>query len=662
MGTGASPRDFSRGPGPRRPFHTVAAEPSNLKRQSGAARGLAPSAVGSSLLGSAAVRFCPQCSEFYPNDATFCARDGGALQPVRDPNIGRTIASRYRLVKRLGTGGMSSVYLAQHVMIERLSAIKILRQDLAKHPTHRERFLREARAVNRINHPNIVEISDMGEADGVTYLVMEYVNGPSLHEELSHGPMPWPRAVRIGLQVAAALGRAHQMGVVHRDLKPENILLARRGEERAGAAVHLTHTADDLVKLTDFGIAKIADEPSLTIGEHLFGTPGYIAPEYVEGHEADARSDLYGLGVILYETTTGLLPFDGQGMALLTASVEKPPIPPSVRARVAGREPYLPGLEALILSLLARRPADRPSSAFAVYDALVALLLSPGERERAASLDAGDVMTPSTAEVALGDYREYAAERGPSHTMVDAEIPAEVSLLHRTETHDLAAVSNIGTERWRQALARLESAIAEAEGGGARATPAQVLRAVELATLARGQVRNVERASQRVTAAQARVDALEEEGRVFRADIGRALDQLVLDRARAEARAEETRARRATMKEEEEQEADRTSDAFLWETTALEVATGSSEADREDLAYQIDALERRLKERNEALERLIVEASGELEGSLAAVQHLTNELGRLLRDATAQVRAPGETGGGAAPPDGARPGRGSSEQ
>jgi serine/threonine-protein kinase len=582
------------------------------------------------------VRFCPQCSAFYANDVTFCPSDGRELLAVKDPYIGRTIAARYRLVRRLGTGGMSSVYLAHHVMIDRLSAIKILRQDLARHPTHKERFLREARAVNRINHPNIVEISDMGEADGVTYLVMEYVDGPSLHEELAKGAMPWPRAVRIGLQVAAALGRAHQMGVVHRDLKPENILIAKRPRD---AAVQLVHAAEDLVKLTDFGIAKITDEPSLTVGERLFGTPGYIAPEYVEGSEADARSDLYGLGVILYETTTGALPFDGQGVGLLTAAVQGAIVRPTARAHP--QQPYPPALEALILALLARRPEDRPPSAFAVYDALVALLPHADTHVEAALVPPP---LPSTREV---EHVEWPPESEPAMTVVDAELPAAVSALHTTETSDLSwSAAEVGTAGWYEALGRLEAAIGAAERDEARsAAPERLERAVEIATLARVKVRSLERASELVESQQARVDALEEEGRRFRADIGRALDQLVLDRARAETRAEEMSARLASMTEASG--ADPTSDAFLWETTALRVASGTSELDTDDLTFQIETLERRLEERNAELERQIVEASGALEGSLAAVRHLTHELGRMLNDATAEVRLPGQTG---APP------------
>src|SRR5580692_10473954 len=154
------------------------------------------------------MKLCPRCSEPFADDAGFCPFDGAVLERSDDPLVGRTLAARYRLVRRLGTGGMAFVYLARHVMIERLSAIKILRRDLAMDPSHRERFLREARAVNRINHPNIVEITDLGESDGMVFLVMEYVEGESLIAALRRGRFTWPRAARVAAQIAAALARA----------------------------------------------------------------------------------------------------------------------------------------------------------------------------------------------------------------------------------------------------------------------------------------------------------------------------------------------------------------------------------------------------------------------------------------------------------------------
>src|SRR5690606_17356085 len=153
------------------------------------------------------------------------------------------------------------------------------------------------RAVNRINHDNIVEITDFGETeDGLVYLVMEYVPGEPLLQYMAQGPFGALRALDVAEQCLSALARAHQMGVIHRDLKPENILLVQRKERR------------DFVKLLDFGIAKILDAPSLTGSQQIFGTPGYIAPEYIQFTEIDGRAALYALGCILYKMVTGALP------------------------------------------------------------------------------------------------------------------------------------------------------------------------------------------------------------------------------------------------------------------------------------------------------------------------------------------------------------------
>src|SRR5271156_3840810 len=190
------------------------------------------------------MKLCPSCAEPFSDEASYCPFDGATLVRNADPLVGRTLAARYRLVRRIGTGGMGVVYLARHVMIDRLSAIKILRQDLGLSPAHRERFLREARAVNRINHPNIVEINDFGEDGPIVFLVMEYVEGESLMAAVERGPMDCRRALAIALQIGSSLARAHELGVIHRDLKPENVLLFVRDDV-------------EIVKLTDFGIAKI---------------------------------------------------------------------------------------------------------------------------------------------------------------------------------------------------------------------------------------------------------------------------------------------------------------------------------------------------------------------------------------------------------------------
>ncbi|MEZ4326724.1 MAG: protein kinase [Polyangiales bacterium] len=295
------------------------------------------------------MRTCPRCQETFGPTFIGCKQVGCPMRMPMDPNLGKTVGGRYRLISRLGSGGMSTVYLARHVLIERLVAVKTLRRDLARESMQRDRFLREARAVNRVNHENIVEITDFGETeDGLVFLVMEYVPGDSLLSAMANGPMSAPQVLDLALQVGSALARAHQMGVVHRDLKPENILLV----PRKGAFPH--------VKLLDFGIAKIMDAPSLTGSQQIFGTPGYIAPEYIKGNELDGRADLYSLGVILYEVATLALPFDYEYPAdLLVKHVTDPPVPPRKR-----RPEVDACLEALILRCLEKDPDARFRDAY----------------------------------------------------------------------------------------------------------------------------------------------------------------------------------------------------------------------------------------------------------------------------------------------------------
>ncbi|MEI8259787.1 MAG: serine/threonine-protein kinase, partial [Deltaproteobacteria bacterium] len=206
---------------------------------------------------------CPLCGDELSPGVGRCPRDGLMVGDANDPLIGATLAGRYRILARLARGGMASVYLARHVLIERLSAIKVLRRDLCDDSTQRDRFLREARAVNRINHENIIEIIDYGESeDGRVFLVMEYLPGESLLQRLSRGPIAPVRALNIAAQIASGLGRAHQMGVIHRDLKPDNLILLP------------SNNGAELVKIFDFGIAKLLDQPSLTASDRIFGTPG----------------------------------------------------------------------------------------------------------------------------------------------------------------------------------------------------------------------------------------------------------------------------------------------------------------------------------------------------------------------------------------------------
>jgi serine/threonine protein kinase len=575
------------------------------------------------------VKICPRCAELFTDDARFCPHDGQELDKSRDRFLGRKIAARYHLIKKLGSGGMSVVYLARHELIARLSAIKILRPELAQIKEHHDRFIREARAVNRINHENVVEITDVGESDGITYLVMEYIEGPSLLDAINQGRMAWPRAVRIAMQIASALARTHQAGIIHRDLKPENILLvaAREGREEHDAP------ADEVVKILDFGIAKVSGEPTLTMNEQLFGTPGYIAPEYVGGLGIDGRADLYSLAVVLYEMVTGVLPFDARGQSeLLLKPLTNAPIPPG--QRVQGLPP---DLESLLLRGLARDPNERPHDAFAFHDALADILRRFG----------GD----AAAAPPRRKSEAPAEERDPRETIVDriSALPGgrETANLGKLETREMSS-------RWHAALADLETHIAKARtNGGEHARAAG--RAAEMALVAGEMIPRVERAAKMVSEVQAKVDRLEAKGREFRGNLGHAIDVLVHDRSREHAHVAQLRARRQALERAAAFGAASAPNPFAtapmappmpasmpasgagvnaraWEIEALGHEEKRSEGVLADLSFQIEALQRQLDQRNEELERELLGATGTLEGLLSALRRLTSELVRTIDD------------------------------
>jgi eukaryotic-like serine/threonine-protein kinase len=276
--------------------------------------------------------------------------------PGADDYIGKTIASKYRVEQLIGEGGMGRVYKANQIALDKPVVLKVLRQALLSDERTVARFQREAKAASRLNHPNSISVLDFGQAeDGAMYIAMEYVQGKDLHHILSREwPLPEARVIRIIGQVLSALADAHSAGVIHRDLKPENIMV----EQRRGEA--------DFVKVLDFGIAKIIDGtgddgPALTRAGFVCGTPEYMSPEQARGAQLDHRSDLYGVGVILYQLTSGLLPFDSDS-AVGFATKHLTEIPPTPNKRRPEAK-VSPAMERLVMKSLAKNADDRPQTA-----------------------------------------------------------------------------------------------------------------------------------------------------------------------------------------------------------------------------------------------------------------------------------------------------------
>jgi eukaryotic-like serine/threonine-protein kinase len=323
---------------------------------------------------------CPQCALEFSGGEVFCPVDGARLLALSsasgvgsgfgvDPLLGQTLAGRYRILRKIGEGGMGIVYEAIHVVIEKRVALKILREDFSHRDDVVERFRQEAKSASRIGHEHIIDISDFGVTpSGAHFFVMELLHGRDLAEELEQkGPLPTRRAIGIALQCAKALGAAHAKGIVHRDMKPENIFLMERD------------TGEDFVKIVDFGIAKMSElETANTPGRKLtktgmiFGTPEYMSPEHAAGKALDHRVDVYAMGIILYELLTGRVPFVGDTfMGILTQHMFEQ-VPPLRVAYPSCSAP--PELEQLIFRAVSKSADDRQQSMDELAHELTAVL------------------------------------------------------------------------------------------------------------------------------------------------------------------------------------------------------------------------------------------------------------------------------------------------
>jgi eukaryotic-like serine/threonine-protein kinase len=383
------------------------------------------------------IRQCPRCDARFRGDISHCPIDGVQLCAPSDPFIGRTVAGRYLVLQELGSGGMGAVYRARHQVIGRDVALKFLDPALTQNERQRKRFLGEARAANQIDHEHIIDITDFGETeDGLVYMVMEYLEGRTLEQEIDAGALAVRRALRIATQVALGLARAHDLGVVHRDIKPANIFLVRKRAD------------SDFVKVLDFGVARIEQDIRITGQGTIVGTPEYIAPEQIRSALPSSSADLYSLGCVLFEMLTQRLPFEGKTTALLVKHLnDAPPIPSTLNSAVP------PAVDRLVLRLLDKDPSQRYRDAHHLVEELQNLLdilpaNTTGSTALTSSMPAAEVYArrspPDEDETwakTLERYRAQAAEAHPTHDMpswlVDAlarstQLAAEIRELRTT--------------------------------------------------------------------------------------------------------------------------------------------------------------------------------------------------------------------------------------
>jgi serine/threonine-protein kinase len=378
---------------------------------------------------------CERCSASFDPGARFCGSCGAPADlgdvpaELRDPWIGRVVDRRYRVVMRLGSGGMGVVYQVEHLHLGKKAAMKVLTPDGAAQPEMVRRFRNEAQAVSKLDHPNIVQTFDFGQCDGALYLVMEYINGEDLSALIRReGPWSFARAARLFVQVCAGLVEAHEAGIVHRDLKPENLMVVKRRD------------GSEHVKVLDFGLAKLrelatdSERSSVSSGGQVLGTPYYMAPEQVRGDPLDARADLYSVGATLYRVLTGVTPFDAPSpMSVLAKHLTDEVVPPCTRAP---ERDLPPEADRIVLRAMEKVPSDRYGSALEMRDDLErALSELSGGGARTSSRPGSSSLTPPPSPAELDPVPVNRAD-APTVPIDDSDIVGFGDRLRRSDVDD----------------------------------------------------------------------------------------------------------------------------------------------------------------------------------------------------------------------------------
>ena len=342
--------------------------------------------------------------------------------------IGKIFADRYRVIRQIGRGGMADVYLARDLILDGEEvAVKVLRTNYQTDQIAVQRFQREAKAMAELDHPNIVRISDIGEEDGQQYLAMEYVDGVDLKRYIKdHAPLSNQEAVRIMGQILLAMRLAHTRGIVHRDLKPQNVLL----------------TKDGTVKVTDFGIAVAFAETSLTQTNSMLGSVHYLSPEQARGSKATVQSDIYAMGIILFEMLTGRIPYDGDSAVTIALQHFQQPLP-SVREA----NPQVPqALENIVLRATAKKLSDRYKTVAEMYTDLASALSADRRNEHRVILSDNKVDTktlPKLSQVAPEAKRPPAAVEEKKVTPPPPSSPKTVKPKRKMRTRYKVLIGSI---------------------------------------------------------------------------------------------------------------------------------------------------------------------------------------------------------------------------